>query len=151
MNDYTPLVMGILALVLLPLSFIVNAWILQVAARKTVNCFLPLGRACLITFAAAVAYAFLKLLQLLLTLTVMKWLGLPSSVLSFFFIVVGFAVGSAIYGVMVKPHEWSLPIGFRKGMLVWLVVSLINLAIAVALAVIFGAVCAVMLYFDPHP
>ena len=150
MTDYTPLVVGIKSLIMMPVAVIVNGWILQVAARKTVNCFLPFGRACLISFAVGVAYVLLRVLQLLLNLTVMTWLGVPHSVLSFVFIIVGFFVGSAVYGAMVKPRHLALPVGFRKGMLVWLVVSVINLAILAALAVVLGGLFAILFYSHRH-
>lgn len=151
MTDLTSLVTIVKTILMIPFGIFIAGWIVQIAARHTVSCFLPLGRACLITLAVGAAWLFVGIVQALLDLTVMKWMGLPDSVLSFLFIFVGFFASAAVYGRMVKPNHWALPIGFRKGMLVALIVSTIEILATGAVLLVMGALFGISFFAHRQP
>ena len=147
MNDYTSLVPDLKSVVIIPVEIVVGGWILKVAAKKLFNCPLTVGRACLITFTNILVC---KLIDVMLKLMLGEWVWRSDSGFSFVLVIASFLAGSVIYGKMTKPNQSATPIGFPKGMLVWLIVTVAFTAIFDVCMVAYYGVYALALSHMPR-
>ena len=117
-------------LALVPLAVVFEAALLRFTVKLVLKFKVPFGRACWIVFVVFIS--------ILLVLYFIYLSSFPRALALQIFLAYCFFVGSGIIGAMIKQPNSGQSIGFLKGMLVFLVVTLLVVAPALVLRFVGG-------------
>jgi len=131
MTEIGPMLIPMLIamLIVMSMELVIGAVLLKLTVRLVSKFKVPFGRACWIVFVV--------IISILPVGYFIDLSGVPPALAVLIFLAICFFVGSGIFGAMIEQPNSGQSIGFQKGMLVFLVVQLLEVATYLVMTFVF--------------